>query len=187
MDKSEFTMARPFRRVLTTDATSTTLADLNATATKPSGDNVIDLLDGGLGWSTDGTMVPDQIEVVPYGSDAANENYHLRITGWSKFVEYGHASHRALWIPTHRVTLVCTLGARTITPLLADGFLADTITISVGNAAGAVLNSPINDYAASVTVKTFGAELLQFDWDLDAGGTASAAGNALIRPVNQKA
>lgn len=174
--------AYPLRRISTTDFTSTAFTAKTPTSTKPSGNGVIDLRSAALGLAKAlGEAVDDQMLVQPYGTNAANENFHMRVWGWAKGSSLD-STLKDSWIPILLGEFVVTLGSIDASdPLGSTMFLADTITESSGDTAAIETVSPTNDLPAWFVLDTRGCELIEFDFDLDAGGNAAASANCLWR------
>lgn len=150
------------------------------TATKPSGSGVFDLFGADLGIATE-PYVPEAVDLFPYGTDAANTTFGLRLWGWSRTTD-------DIWVPHLLADLTCTLGSGTATALGTDNLMVDTITVTTGGAveggAGADVISPTGDVPASILVALRGCELIEFDADT---GTPDAADcNCLWRPVSDR-
>lgn len=167
----------PWRKALATENTDTTYEAKAGTTTKPSGDGVFDLLDESNGVHV-GIYIPEKIILLPYGANANNETFDMRLWGWSRV-----ALATPVWIPQILVGLNVVLGNITCTDLLANGFLADTLTEVEGKdgTSNIALVSGDADIPARCTVPLQGVELIEFDFDADAGGSASAADNCLFR------
>lgn len=185
-DRGKHTLAYPWIRLSTTDFTGTdALTSPTPTTTAPSGDGVIDLQGAGLSITTDDAHCPDMLMVQPYGSDAANENFVMQAYGWQTFDEpTDTTNHLKLWVPMLLVECTVTLGSITFTDVLASGLLADTITLDKGNSSLHTFSSPANDLPAYLIVDPLGSRYVEFKFDLDAGGSAAAAANCLVRGMS---
>lgn len=181
MDRNKHTLAFPLRRLSSTDFTSTSFTANTPTTTKPSGDNVIDLQDVGIAWVTDHSHVPDLVQIHPYGSDANNEDFAMRVFGWSDTQD---SSVDDIWIPSLICELNVTLGNIAATDLGTNMFLPDTITLEKGSSDLVKVTSPTGDLPAYVFMDISGHKLLEFDFDLDAVGSAAASANVLLRGVS---
>jgi hypothetical protein len=116
------------------------------------------------------------VQVVPFGTDAADETFDMRIWGWSK------CSIAEIWVPTLLLDISCTLGAIDGAVIGADHLMCDTITVNDGaadNGRWLSVISPAEDLVASIMVNTRGCRYLDFDFDL----TGAAAANAFFRGV----
>lgn len=170
----------PFRRALTTDSTSTAFTAKIPKTTEPVtslASGVYDLLDGTLGLHL-GQAASRFLELVPFGTNANNNTFNMRVWGWSKFV-----AATPLYIPTLLLELNIVLGSIDASAIAASTFLADTITISKGDTNAPVI-SPGNDTPASIAVHTRGCRYLEFDWDL-AGASEATSMNAFWRLFDQ--
>lgn len=185
MDRDKHTLTYPWIKLLDTDDTGTAFAAKTPTTTEPTGAGVVDLTDETLGVTTDGSHCPDMVMIQPYGSNANNEDYKMRVWGWNVLSKPGDSTnHLKLWIPMLLVEVSVVLGNISISGLLANGFLADTITIDAGNSDLNAVSSPTGDVPGYLVVDPMGSKKIEFDFDLDAGGNAAAAANALIRGMS---
>lgn len=182
MDRSKNTLAFPWRRLTTTNSTATSHASVVPTTTEPAETTagVVNLKTRGA-WCTDGAHTSDLVMIQPYGSDANNENYAMRVYGWSKLADADDSDMHGLWVPMLLVECTVTLGNIAATTLGANNFMADTVTIDKGNGALHTASSPTGDLPAYLVVDPLGSHYLQFTFDIDSSGTASASANALIR------
>lgn len=124
-----------------------------------------------------------ELQVLPFGTDADNETFNMRITLWSKV-----PGTVDLWIPHFIGGFVCTLSIAlngiTDAALGVTAAFADTITEEATNTwddaeapLGVRVRSHPNDHLALIRVDTKGYELATIEFDL---GTAATA-NALYR------
>lgn len=166
-----------FRSALTTSSTSTSFTAQVLTTTEPSGDGVFDLLSPALGWGG-GSYVPNWLQLVPYGTNGDNDTFDFRVWGYSE----GPSS---TYVPQLLLDVSVVLGAATATPLAANTFLADTVTINDGAIDGVFRNhvDAQEDLVASIIVHTKGCRYIKFDWDL-AGAQEGVTMNCLVRPVD---
>lgn len=167
--------AYPLRKALATNSTAADFTAKTPTATKPTGDGVFEVFDMAIGQAIE-TYMPQYINIIPFGTDANDEAFTMRLWGWSKVA----GGNGALWIPQMLVELTVTLGNIAATAIAADHFLADTIAIAAGDADAAVV-SPANDTPASILVHLRGVELFEFDFDK----STAAAMNAYWRMMDQ--
>lgn len=165
-----------WRRARETNSTATSFTAKTPTATKPSGAGVLDLFTMTPPFGL-GSRGPKFCELQPFGTDAADETFDLRLWAWTPT---SNIANTGLWIPRLLVELNVTLGDIAATAIAASHFLADTIAIAAGDANAPVI-SPANDTPASILVHLRGAELLEFDFDL----TGAAAANCLLRVFDQ--
>ncbi len=168
--------AYPLRRALTANSAATSFTAKIPVAVKPSGSGVFDLFDRDLGLAVE-TYMPRGIQIIPFGTDANDETFDLRVWGWSKV----HLTD--LWIPQMLLDLSVTLGNIAATAIGADHFLADTIVVNEGSAetTSTDLLSTADDTPASVILNLRGCQLIEFDFDL----TGAAACNCYFRPVDE--
>lgn len=173
--------AFPLRKASSTNSTATAFTAKIPTATKPSGAAVHDLFDGDYGVAIE-TYLPDYVQIIPFGTDGNNDTFDMRLWGWSR--AYTGTSSE-LWIPQLLASLSVVLGNVDGSAIAASTFLADSITVNVGAAAGQFrdLVQTANDTPASVIFHIRGCELLEFDFDL-AGGQEAASMNAYWRMMH---
>ena len=165
----------PFRKALATNSTSTAFTAQVATTTEPTGDGVFNLTKAAVGWGLEHN-VPSHFQLVPYGTAADNDIFDFRVWGYSRL-----EGTTVIYIPLLLLDVSVVLSATTGTPIAANTFLADTLTINDGGADNAIwqrIISPAEDLAASVVFHTRGCQYLLFDWD----STGATSMNCLIRP-----
>jgi hypothetical protein len=115
--------------------------------------------------------------VQPFGTDANNETFDMRVWGWS--LTQGLST--PLYIPMLLGEFNVTLGNIAATEIAANTFIADTIVaagtdgIYVDGAAN--IFSPANDRPAYFELDLKGSQYIEFDFD----STASATSNAFWR------
>lgn len=176
-------LALPFRYALAANSTSADFTAQNATATEPTGVGVIDLMSEELGVGEGDHHVPAYLQLVPFGTDAADETFDMRVYGFTPTVPTDLVTDTAIYIPQLLLDMTVTLSAITFSGHAANTFLADTFVINDG--AGAETNiwqnaiNPAEDLVGSIILHTRGCRYIKFDWDL---GTAATA-NCLWRPV----
>lgn len=143
-------------------------AALSPTTTAPSGDGVLDLaLSAGV--ST------NNVKLVFFGTDAANETAIARVTLWHK-VDGAGVSNVPLYVPTHLIDVTCTLGAKTGVSghtVSNSHLFVDTIVAATTQPDSVEILSPAGDLIASMTIDACGARFLQVQFKL---GTGAAAG-----------
>lgn len=173
---------RPARRAFTVNSTqSGGFAASAPTITEPSGDGVFNLVENGQG------LAPCFVYVSPFGTDAANETFALRIIGWKR-IEAVPGSPFLFW-PITLVELTCTLSAAVGVagaPVIATEFFCDTLAIvsnsepvmtaDVTNSGTVIYSSPANDTPAFAKVDLHGVEKVQFKTNVGTG----ASGNTLF-------
>jgi hypothetical protein len=165
------TYQHQYRPARSSNSTDASFPSRVATATQPTGEGVLDLF--GLG----GGQRVQAVKVVPFGSDAANETFKVRVLGWTQ------TSGSSLWVPSALTELTCTLA----TPTGVSGhdvadtdFFCDAITIDVGTAAQGVRKvEPVADsMAAYVILQVEGHDLIELIFDRNA---SAASANALVQ------
>lgn len=161
MPESLQTFAEDFTKLLDTNATNASFSSKVPTTTKPSGDGVLEVEKN------------NNLLVVLFGTDAANETFDARIIAWSKVA--------TLWVPTPVVTVSCTLS--TVTGVSGatvtnSNFFVDTISLSSGD-SDTKLVSPANNTIGYVLLDVVGAELAEIQFDM----TGAASANALTRRI----
>jgi len=144
------------------------------TLTEPTGNAVIDLSTGG--------EVINNIIIVPFGTDAADETFKLRCIGWWFIGTKGSGTE--VWIPILLSEVTCTLSA---TVGVATGdidnteFFVDTLVLDTGNAnISTEIVSPTGDEIAHIVqdVKGFAKSELTFDRN-----SSAASCNALVKKM----
>jgi hypothetical protein len=150
-------------RALTTSSAATSFANKLITATEPSGDGVHDLRN---------MQNKKLIMLHPFGTNGDNDTFEMRLWGWSR------DSSGGLWIPNVIAELAVVIGNIAATPIAANTFVADTITLNEGIAAGPFhgLLSTGEDTASTAIFHTLDAQKIEFDFDL-AGGQEAATVN----------
>ncbi len=165
----------PWRKALVTENQDNSFEAKIPIATKPSGDGVFNLLDEANGVHQ-GIFIPEKIIIIPYATNANNETFDIRLWGWNK---YDVAT--PIWIPTILIGLNVVVGNINNDAILNNSFLADTLTLVEGIDANNVLSTGDADLPARAIVALEGVELIEFDFDVDAGGSASNSDNCLFR------
>lgn len=150
-------------RALAANSTDASFDSLVSTVTQPTGSGVWD------------TGRKNSLIVVPYGTDAADEAFGLKVVGWCKVVSGGVTE----WVPTEIITVAVTLGAATGA---ADGVIggtalwADAITFTSGDSAYEI-PTVTADTIAWLNVDVRGVEKVQFLFETD----TAASANCLFR------
>ena len=180
--------AYPFRPARTSLGTATSFTAKIPTATKPSGSGVIDIFDCKWGIATE-TYMPKFMQLVPYGTDANNEQFYMRVIGWSptdvKYMSDGTPpAGNPIWIPQLLLAVTVTHGNIGATAIGASHFLADTIDFLDGDTDASIIN-PADDLPASAILHLRGCHLIEFVFSLDAALTEGAGANCLWRPFDQ--
>ena len=170
------TEAQQMKAAVSTVATSTSFTAKTPTTTKPSGGNgVVDLFAFDTGQSQ-GAHVPDHMVVNPYGTDANNETFDMRVWGWSRNVN--DSSSTPTWEPFLIIEVNVILGNISTTAReSATTYDADTITAERGDTETVRIVSPGDDLSAYFIADITGCELIEFDFDM----TGTAGANALYR------
>lgn len=168
----------PFQRALVNNSTDVTFPTIAATTTAPatvdSTTPTANLFVGQCG----GT----ELLIIPFGTDAANEQFHMRVTLF-KQVRIGSLSTATLtlYVPYSVGTFECTTGALTgvaSSPVAATENFCDTVT-EVGTTWDdnfVTVKSPVDDITALIRIDTRGYDLFQVDFDMDAAGGTDAVG-----------
>lgn len=168
--------AKPFTHAFATSSAATSFTALNATTTKPltTTAGVFDLEDPIYGR---GGCIPDWLNLVPWGTDADDETFDMRIFGIKPTLDA-----TPVWVPQLLITVSCTLCSVTCTPFVANAFLVDTIVVNKGPADSSEFRSLINtadNTPGSIILNTRGCRFIKFEIDL----TGAAGGNCLWSPV----
>ena len=174
----------PLRKALATNSTATEFTAQTPTATEPSGDGVFKLTDSKYGVGVNG-KVPDRLFLQPYGGNASNDIFNMRLWGYSK-THLPDFSDAYVYVPILLGEWACTLGNISSTALGTNMLLVDTLVLTYGDAnertLGNTVASPANDVAgARAIVFTQGVEYIKFDFDMDTGGDAA---NCLWRALH---
>lgn len=126
-----------------------------------------------------GSLVDSILVVQPFGADADNEDFQLKVTRWTTLWNDGNP----IYVPSAPFIVLCTLGDIPAPGLGADNFLADTI-VSVRGDATAKIISGANNEPAEFWIDLGGAEFIEFEVDKDAGSSEAASANALWRTLS---
>jgi hypothetical protein len=161
-----------FKAIRMTASAATSFTAKVATTTKPSGDGVIPR----SGYENTLPQQDDLLWFKPWGTNANNETFDLRLWGWTK-----DSSATGQWEPSLILELNVTLG-NIAASKGSLSFDADTIVLAKGDASSKIV-SPANDLPGSVTVDVVGYHLLEFDFD----STGSATSSVLYRFLSQEA
>lgn len=169
------TLCLPFRKASSTDATSTSFTAKIPVATEPSGVAIHNLLSEALGWGG-GVMVPSHLQLVPYCTAANDITFDFRVFGWNK------VAGLSIWVPQLLIDVSVVAGNMAGTVILANSFMADTLTVNDGPADNGLWRSIIDcqeDLPASIVIHTRGCQYIEFDFD----ATGATAMNVLFRPI----
>lgn len=152
-----------FKLVRSTASTDTSFPSRVATITEPvtTTAGVLDL--------TDSDTVHDTLKLVPFGTDAANEAFNLRVIGWKKV--------GTLWVPVNLAEVTATLGAAVGVSgedVTDNDFFADTLVIVTGTAdVNVTLTTPADDSIAHFLVDIQGFAKVEILFDRDTAATAN--------------
>lgn len=170
--------ALPIRKALTSNSTAADFATAPVpTTTEPvhsEANGIFNLYDGGLGIGVNG-RVPQWLLLLPYGGNASDDIFNMRVYGWSKTALGGVDT---IWVPQLLAQLQCTLGSTDWSAGLGANMKpVDTITATYGitdeKTLGVSLMSPANELPACAWIHLRGCEKIQFDFDRDTGGDAA--------------
>lgn len=163
-------IANPLRKAFAANSTSADFTAKIPTSTKPTGTGVFDLCDSQYGVGTNG-LVPQFLQLIPFGGNSNNETFSLRVWGWSQVV-----NQTALYIPQLLVELAVTFGSIDGTAIATNMLMADTLVVTYGatdeKTLGTTVISPANDVSASALVHLRGCQFIEFDVDLTGTGDA---------------
>ena len=169
-----------FKSVLSTNSTATAaFSGKTPTTTKPSGDAVIDMLNDDTGLSI-GRRIPEMLYLLPYGTDANNKTFNMRVWGWS--VDFTDPDSQ-IWIPQLLIQVNCTLGNISFSDKGASHFLVDTIAETTDNVSATTV-SPTGDLAGHIRLPLLGAELVEFEFTTNGEVSPAAAMNCLFKPFS---
>src|SRR5512139_3726977 len=155
------TMSGMWEKLKSTNFTSAAFGTIKSTLTAPSGDGVIDMLNG----AAPGAPVQNALLFRFFGTDANNENFNARVWGWSQ--ERTTGSWEAVLLAQFAVTLGNIQGT-TGCAITADDFEADTIVLTYGASADSAINSPANDVrGAYARVDYQGSSKVQVEFDMN--------------------
>lgn len=146
-----------FQLAVSANSTSGSFTAKAPVATAPSGTGVHAL---------DVPEVPQYVVLAPFGTNANNGAFNMRLWGWIK------VDTSDLWIPYKLLELAVTLGNIDASEIGTDHFMADTISITNGDSDAPLIN-PADDTGATILVHHRGAQYMEFDFDL----TTAAAAN----------
>ncbi len=153
------------RKALETDSTASSFTALIPTVTEPSGAGVFRLSDIQYGAGCDGHG-PKFLQLIPFGGNANNDEFSMRVIGWSKT----GLSSAPVYVPQLLLELAVVLGNISGSAIAANTFMADTLTVTYGPTDGASVISPANDLSANAILHIRGCEYIQFDFDMTTGG-----------------
>lgn len=175
--------ATPFRKALAANSTAGDFAAIIPTAVEPvhsAATGIYDLFDRGIGVGISG-LVPQYLLLAPYGGNASNDIFNMRVWGWTKT-----AGASPIWVPQLLVELACTLGSTDWSAGLGTNMKpVDTVVVTYGmtdeKLLGASIMAPANELPARSLVHLNGCQKIQFDFDMHTGGDS---GNCLWRTLD---
>lgn len=160
------TFVQKFAKARSVNSTDASYPSKVPTITAPSGSGV-------LSPPRTGEYSRGVMQIIPYGTDAADEAFGIRVIGWRQ-------TGGNLFIPVKLAEFTCTLGTTVgvaATDVADTEFFADTIAVAFGNDGIDVENlSPADNTIASAIVDTKGFPYVEILFDMD----TAASGNALI-------
>lgn len=154
----------PWKQTLSSNSTDTDFTAKVPTTTEPTGTGVIDL-DGSYRHANE---VPETLIVMPYGSDANNETFNMRVWAWVPDEESA-----TIWIPQLLSELAVTLGNISYGDKGTNHFLADTLVETV-DVAGVTIYVTTDLAAAYAEIPIKGAFKLEFNFDRVTAATANS-------------
>lgn len=165
MATSLYTERTILTQALAANSTASDFPALASSATEPTGSGV----HGAFG---------NALVVVPYGTDAADETFDLKVVGWSRVVVGGIVE----WVPTEIIVVTVTLGTASGA---AGGVIGDSALWADAIAGGDTPKGDTDRQIPTVTantiawfqVNTRGVEKVQFLFK----NTTSASANCLFR------
>lgn len=155
----------------TADATDASFPSKVPTTTAPTGAGVLDV-------AVDPAATTQRhLLLLPYGGDAENETFKLRVIGWK-------ATTNGLWVPTILAELTCTLGTATGvdgSDVENEMFFADTLVLAAGYSSDAVrVTSPANNTVARALVDLEGHRKVEVTFDRNGSAASCNALYALL-------
>jgi hypothetical protein len=166
------TMSGMWEKLLSSNSTSASFGTLKSTLTAPSGDGVIDMLNG----ASPGAPVQNALLLRFFGAEASNEAFNARVWGWSQ--ERSTLSWEAALLAQFAVTLGNLAGTASCA-IVATDFEADTIALTYGASVDVAVNSPANDVrGAYARVDCQGFSKVQIEFDMN---SSAASANCLYK------
>lgn len=159
-------------RAFTSNQTNSSFTSRPATVTRPAATGPAS---GCYNLGRFGTAVmPRHVILWPFATGGNNVTFKVRLTGYRTIRDADQ--NESIFFAYIVAELACVCGnypGIAGTSLLGTEFLADTLTLTFGNAGVDVtIVSPANDTPAHALVDLKGAEYLQFDTDRDSSATA---------------
>lgn len=129
----------------------------------------------------DGDTMPNAICLLPFGTDAADETFKMRLLSWKPAKKKNTSPETWLWVYSIIGEFTCTLGTRTG---LANSFvgstnlIADTIAIvgTSGDQNSYSIISPADNTVATLMIDIRGSNYVEVLFDTN---SSSASANAL--------
>jgi len=158
------------RRALATNANTSSFASKVPTITEPSGDGVINLIDGTV-------EHPCELKLIPFGLGDENDAFSMRILGWSKVMLNGSTD---LWVPVIIGEYTCVISTAVGVAgaaVLATERFADTLAPVAARqadgtiAAGTAVNtdhkviSPVGNLIGHIVLPVYGFAKVEFQFD----------------------
>lgn len=181
MSDVSFQTARPLKRALASNSSAAAYTGRIPQVLKPSGNTIVPLAD------LAGQVIPGRVHCLFIGLGADNDAFNVKVWAWSRLGQ-DTSPTLGIWIPRPIIELAATVGTTlgvSGAPLLATERLADTIAITkeptttadVTRLGNTDLYSVADNTPAWVEFRTWGAELLDFEF---ARVTGTPTMNALI-------
>lgn len=169
-----FTTRTPWKRVLTTNSTNdSAFTAKDATLTAPVESQTTGIFSTQIVSAKKANLV----HAVLFGSDAANELFVARFTGWSL------CDDGVTWLPITLVELTCTIGAPkgvATGEIVATDLVCDTLVLLSGDSQAKIISPADNTGNASVLFDPMGCDFIELDTDR----STAASGNALYSLVS---
>lgn len=170
------TMSLPWQKARATNYSTNGYPTKVHTATKPSGDGVIEMTR-----DSSGGVVQNSLVVMFYGTGSDNNTGSCRALAWS---QVGNDPNTSLWVyfilAEFAFTLSASVGVAGKQVVATERF-ADTVTLTYGNDDVSLdIVSPANDIPTRVVFDCFGAQFVELIFTT--GGSATDL-NALYRKL----
>lgn len=149
------TAAKDFVKLLSTNATDASFPSKVPTVTEPTGDGVIDVTKNGI--------VYNNIILVPFGTNANDQTFKLRLIGWRKV--------STLWVPVPLMQATCTLSSSipgvSGATVSNSNYFVDTVTLEswVNSNVSAEAVSPTGNIAAHILADMKGFAKVEVTFD----------------------
>lgn len=116
------------------------------------------------------------MHLMPFGTDAADETFVVRIVGWREARMIG-ATSTTLWVPTHISDVTMTLGAKIgvagASVINTDFFCDTAVAVANGDTNRVQLFSPTGDAYATIRVRLDGFQKIGVYFDLVTAASAN--------------